>query len=58
MEIGDLVTYRGRACYLRGLEPMSVPDRRVDLEDAATGEVLLAPMEHVETAAEPPPPSV
>ena len=45
MRIGDLVTHRGRACYLRGLDPMSVSDRRADLEDALTGErftVLLA----------------
>ena len=33
MEIGDLVTYQGRAYVLRGLEPMSVPNRRVELED-------------------------
>ena len=33
MEIGDLLTYRGRPCILRGLEPMSVPDRRVEVED-------------------------
>ena len=45
MNIGDLVTYDGRPCYLRGLDPMSVSDRRADLEDALTGErftVLLA----------------
>jgi hypothetical protein len=38
MEIGDLVTYRGRAYVLRGLDPMSVDVRRAHLEDAATGE--------------------
>ncbi len=45
MNIGDLVSYRGRPCYLRGLDPMSVTDRRAELEDAFTGErftVLLA----------------
>ena len=58
MEIGDLVTYRGRPCYLRGLEPMSVPDRRVELEDAATGECEHVPIEHVEPSAAARPASV
>ena len=39
MEIGDLVTYQGRAYVLRGLEPMSVPNRRVELEDPESGEI-------------------
>ncbi len=38
MKIGDLVSYYGRPCYLRGLDPMSVTDRRAELEDAVTGE--------------------
>ncbi len=38
MRIGDLVSYDGRRYVLRGLEPMSVPDRRADLEDEQTGE--------------------
>ena len=42
MTIGDLVTYRGRLCYLRGLDPMSVSDRRAQLEDACTGERFTA----------------
>ena len=40
MRIGDTVIYRGRACVLRGLDPMGVPDRRADVEDAETGEFL------------------
>jgi hypothetical protein len=40
MRIGDTVIYRGRACVLRGLDPMGVPDRRADIEDAETGELL------------------
>ncbi|MGB2952778.1 MAG: hypothetical protein WBB74_05225 [Gaiellaceae bacterium] len=52
MEIGERVKYRGRVCVVRGLEPMSVPDRRVELEDAETGERLLAPVAEVEQ--EPP----
>jgi hypothetical protein len=47
MEIGDLVTYRDRAYYLRGFEPMSVPNRRAHLEDAETGERISAPLEEV-----------
>ena len=38
MELGDLVIYCGRTCYLRGIEPMSLPDRLAELEDAATGD--------------------
>jgi hypothetical protein len=44
MEIGDLVTWRVRAYHLRGIEPMSVPDRRAHLEDARTGELVTAPL--------------
>jgi hypothetical protein len=47
MEIGDLVTYKGRAYVLRGLDPMGVPDRHVELEDAETGEHVSAPLAEV-----------
>ncbi len=47
MKIGDLVTYQGRAYVLRGLEPMSVPNRRVELEDSETGEVIVVPLAEV-----------
>ena len=47
MEIGDLVTYKGRAYVLRGLDPMGVPDRHVQLEDPATGEQLSVPLAEV-----------
>jgi len=55
MKIGDLVPYRGRFYYLRGLDPMGVLDRQVFLEDAETGEELRAPAVEVERAngAEP-----
>ncbi len=53
LKIGDLVAYRGRLCYLRGLDPMSVTDRRAELEDAETGERLSVPLDEVEPA--PPP---
>ncbi len=47
MKIGDLVTYKGGAYVLRGLEPMSVPNRRVELEDSETGEVIVVPLAEV-----------
>jgi hypothetical protein len=40
MRIGDTVIHRGKRYILRGLEPMGIPDRRADVEDAATGRVL------------------
>jgi len=47
MKIGDLVTYQGRAYVLRGLDPMSVPDRHAELEDPDTGELVSAPLTEV-----------
>ena len=38
MAIGDLVLYHGRRYKLLGIDPMSVTDRRADLEDLETGE--------------------
>jgi hypothetical protein len=40
MRIGDTVIYRGRRYVLRGLEPMGIPDRRADLEDPRTGDMI------------------
>jgi hypothetical protein len=40
MEIGELVLYRGRVVRLLGHDPMSVPDRRAQVQDPATGEQL------------------
>jgi hypothetical protein len=42
MKIGDPVLHQGRRYYLRGLDPMSVPNRRAVLEDAHTGEETMA----------------
>ena len=53
MEIGDLVTYRGRCYVLRGLDPMSVDARRAHLEDAGTGERLWADLAELEEAPQP-----
>jgi hypothetical protein len=38
MNIGDLVIFRGRLFVLRGLDPMSVPERHAHLEDLQTAE--------------------
>jgi hypothetical protein len=48
MEIGDHVLYQGQEFILRGFEPMSVPDRHVELEHPATGERFRVPMDQVE----------
>ena len=48
MKIGDPVLHQGRRYYLRGLDPMSVPNRRAMLEDAQTGEETTAPVAEVE----------
>jgi hypothetical protein len=47
MKIGDLVTYQGRSYVLRGIEPMSVPNRRAELEDPKSGEVVVVPLVEV-----------
>jgi hypothetical protein len=56
MKIGDLVLYQGRAYYLRGLDPMGVPERRVILEDPETGEEIAVLAGEV-SPAEPCPPT-
>ena len=53
MKIGDLVLHEGRRYYLRGLDPMSVPNRQAFLEDASTGEACTAPVDEIEVV--PPP---
>jgi hypothetical protein len=47
MEIGDHVLYEGRSYILRGFEPMSVDERRAELEDPLTGERIRVPVEDV-----------
>ena len=44
MRIGDLVAYAGRQYVVLGLDPMGVPDRRVDLEDVESGEAVRIPI--------------
>ena len=48
MQIGSLVTHKGRPYYLRGLDPMSVSDRQAELEDAFTGARVFVPLDEVE----------
>jgi hypothetical protein len=43
MEIGCDVIYKGKLYVLRGLEPMSVPDRRAEVEDPESGELFSVP---------------
>jgi hypothetical protein len=50
MRTGDPLLHQGRRYYLRGLDPMSVPDRQAFLEDAQTGERLTVPIEEIEPA--------
>jgi len=40
MNIGDVLTHRGRAVVLLGLEQMSVPERLATVRDVETGDVL------------------
>lgn len=54
MQIGSLVSYRGRTYTLRGLDPMGVAERRADLEDTETGERLQVPVAEVQPAPLPP----
>jgi hypothetical protein len=47
MQIGDLVIHNGRLLVLLGHDPMSVPDRRADVDDPATGERLKVPLDEL-----------
>jgi hypothetical protein len=48
MQLGSLVFHQGRPYYLRGLDPMSVSDRRAELEDVFTGSRISVPLGEVE----------
>ena len=47
MEIGTRVLWNGRVYYLRGWDPMGVPERRAELEDTQTRAHAVAPLEEV-----------
>lgn len=53
MNLGNLVLHGGNLYVLRGVEPMSVDERKADLEDPVTGERLRVRYAELE---EPPPP--
>jgi hypothetical protein len=53
MNIGEIVLYEGRQYFLRGLDPMGVPQRQAFLEDALNGEARAVPLDDLEL--EPPP---
>ncbi len=44
MRIGEHLDYEGTKYIVRGLDPMGVPERRADLEDAETGELIRVPI--------------
>ena len=48
MAIGDLVLYQGRRYVLLGIDPMSVSDRRAELEDLESGDRVLVLFDEVE----------
>jgi hypothetical protein len=54
MKIGDNVIYRGRLVRLLGHEPMSVPNRRANVEDLASGDLLEVAYDELEEAPEAP----
>ncbi|HWG56421.1 MAG TPA: hypothetical protein VNT58_07855 [Gaiellaceae bacterium] len=47
LTIGDPIRWRERSWILRGFDPMGVPERRVELEDADSGERLRVPLDDV-----------
>jgi hypothetical protein len=53
MNIGEIVLYEGRRYYLRGLDPMGVPQRQAFLEDALTGEACAVPADDLEPEPRP-----
>ena len=53
MNIGEIVLYEGRRYYLRGLDPMGVPQRQAFVEDASSGEARAVPADELEL--QPPP---
>jgi hypothetical protein len=50
MRLGDQVIYHGRVLVLLGLDPMSVTDRRAEVEDPQTGERFAVPLDDLEPA--------
>jgi hypothetical protein len=44
MRLDEIVIYKGCPHLVRGLQPMSVPDPRVQIEDPASGERRWVPL--------------
>ena len=49
--IGDYVTFRDRAYFVRGMSPMGVALRRVQLEDLDSGESIEAFLDDIQRDA-------
>jgi hypothetical protein len=47
MRIGETVLYEDQEFILRGVDPMSVENRKAELEDPRTGEILRVPLDEV-----------
>jgi hypothetical protein len=50
MRIGDKVIHQGRVLVLLGHDPMSVPDRRAEVQDPVTGERFHVPLDELREA--------
>ena len=51
MKVGDHVIWNGRLYVLRGVEPMSLPGRQAELEDAETGERIRVAVEELKSSS-------
>ncbi|MDE3069714.1 MAG: hypothetical protein KGJ43_03190 [Acidobacteriota bacterium] len=51
MLLGDRLIWKGRVFVVRGFEPMSLPEARVELKDIRTGEHVHVPVAELERAA-------
>jgi hypothetical protein len=47
MRIGETVLYEDQEFILRGVDPMSVENRKAELEDPRTGEIFRMPLDEV-----------
>jgi hypothetical protein len=54
MRIGEQVIYHGRLLVLLGHDPMSVTDRRAEVEDPRTRERFAVPFDELEPASPEP----
>ena len=50
MRIGEQIIYHGRVLVLLGHDPMSVTDRRAEVEDPQTGERFFVLFDELEPA--------